>query len=133
MNAETDWVRLGIEAGVSLLSGIGGLVVGAWKWGRNSVRAEQAVKDDYNSKIRALREEMRTAMATQAQKSADGSDLLVSQFKESFEGMRRQIDEHRFYTERDFVKKEDFKDFREEYRDDMRDLKAAIASIPRKQ
>ncbi len=131
--AEADWVRLGLEAGASLLSGIGGLIVGAWKWGRNSVRAEQAVKDDYNSKIRALREEMMKAMATQAQKSTDGSDMLVSQFKESFEGMRRQIDEHRFYTEKDFVKKEDFKDFREEYRDDMRDLKAAIANIPRKQ
>ena len=130
--AETDWARLGLETNASLLSGVGGLIVGAWKWGRNSVRAEHAIKDDYNSKIRALREEVRTSMASQAQKSADENDLLVSQFKESFEGMRRQIDEHRFYTEKDFVKKEDFRDFREEYRDDMRDLKVAIASILRK-
>lgn len=130
---ETEWGKLAIDAGTSLVSGLVGLIIGAWKWGRNSVQAEQAVKDDYNSKIRALREEVRTSMSTQAQKSSDANDLLVSQFKESFEGMRRQIDEHRFYTERDFVKKEDFKDFREEYRDDMRDLKAAIANITSKQ
>lgn len=131
--AETDWARMGLEAGASLLSGFGGLVIGAWKWGRNSARSEQLFKDDYNSKIRVLREEVRTSMASIEQKATAKNDLLVEQFKESFEGMRRQIDEHRFYTERDFVKKEDFKDFREEYRDDMRDLKAAIASIPRKQ
>lgn len=124
---------MGLEAGASLLSGLGGLVIGAWKWGRNSARSEQLVKDDYNSKIRGLREEVRTSMASIEQKAIAKNDLLVEQFKESFEGMRRQIDEHRFYTERDFVKKEDFKDFREEYRDDMRDLKAAIASITRKQ
>lgn len=116
-----------------MLSGIGGLVIGAWRFGRSSAKHEQTVKDDYTREIHTVREETRTAMASIEQKSTAKNDLLVEQFKESFEGMRRQIDEHRFYTERDFVKKEDFKDFREEYRDDMRDLKAAIASIPRKQ
>ena len=116
-----------------MAGGIVGAVVAVWKWGRSSAEAEQAVKDDYNTKIRALREEMRAAMAAQTLKADDGSDLLVSQFKEAFEGIRRQIDEHRFYTEKDFMKKEDFRDFRDEYREDMRDLKASIAGISRKQ
>ncbi len=129
--AEIEWGKIAIEAGISLASGIVGAVGWIWKRGRNSARAEQAVKDDYNAKISALRDEMRTTMATHALKVEDGNDLLVSQFKESFEGMRRQIDEHKFYTEKDFLKKEDFKEFRDEYREDMRDLKASIASISR--
>jgi hypothetical protein len=131
--ADADWTKIAIDGILSLASGLGGLALGIWRWGRDSARAQQAVKDDYNGKIATLREETKAAMAKQTESSGSRNDLLVEQFKESFEGMRRQIDEHRFYTERDFVKKEDFKDFREEYRDDMRDLKAAIASIPRKQ
>ena len=128
-----DWIEVAVKAGIPLASGVVGAFVGAWRWGRSSAEAEQAVKDDYNTKIRALREEMRAAMAAHTLKADDGSDLLVSQFKEAFEGIRRQIDEHRFYTEKDFMKKEDFRDFRDEYREDMRDLKASIAGISRKQ
>jgi glucan phosphorylase len=128
-----EWADLAIKAGISLASGFGGMILGAWKWGRSSAKKEQAVKDDYDAKIRALREEMRTAMSTHAEKSSTSNDLLVDQFKEAFDGLRRQMDEHRFYTEKDFMKKEDFRDFREEYRDDMRDLKASIASIARQQ
>ena len=124
---EFDWGKLAIEAGASLLSGIGGLVIGAWKWGRNSARSEQVIKDDYNGKIRALREEMRKDMAAHAQKSADGNDLLVGQFTESFAGIRRQLDEHRLTTEKEFLRKDDFRDFREEYREDIREIKAAIS------
>lgn len=128
-----DWADLAIKAGISLASGFGGMILGAWQWGRSSAKKEHAVKDDYDAKIRALREEMRTVMATHAEKSSDSNDLLVDQFKEAFDGLRRQMDEHRFYTEKDFMKKEDFRDFREEYRDDMRDLKASIAAIARQQ
>ena len=128
-----DWADLAIKAGISLASGFGGMILGAWQWGRSSAKKEQSVKDDYDTKIRALREEMRAVMATHAQKADDGKDMLTDQFKEAFDGLRRQMDEHRFYTEKDFMKKEDFRDFREEYRDDMRDLKASIAAIARQQ
>ena len=128
-----EWADLAIKAGISLASGFGGMILGAWQWGRSSAKKEHAVKDDYDTKIRTLREEMRIAMVTHAQKADDGKDLLTDQFKEAFEGLRRQMDEHRYYTEKDFMKKEDFRDFREEYRDDMRDLKASIASIARQQ
>lgn len=126
-----EWTDIALKAGISLISGVGGLFIGVWKWGKYSATAEQAVKDDYDTKIAKLREEVRTAMAAQATKSEARTDLLVEQFKESFEGIRRQIDEHRYYTEKDFLKKEDFKDFREEYREDMRDIKGAIANIAR--
>lgn len=124
-----DWVEIAIKALAALAGGIVGIFVAVWKWGRDSAKAEQAVKNQ----ITALRDEVRTEMAAQATKSEARTDLLVEQFKETFDGIRRQIDEHRYYTEKDFLKKEDFKDFREEYREDMRDLKASIAGIARTQ
>lgn len=73
------------------------------------------------------------ARATAIEKSSEARmNLLVEQFTESFAGIRRQIDEHRFYTERDFLRKEDFKDFREEYREDMREIKESIGSIAKR-
>lgn len=131
--AEWDWHQLALHGGTSLVSSIGGLLFGVWKWGRKSAREEHAVKDDYTTKINALREEVRTDMAAHALKIDSGNDLLVSQFKESFEGLRRQHDDHKLDVEKRFLLKDDFRDFREEYREDMRDLKASIAGIARTQ
>lgn len=128
-----EWTEVAIKAGISLVSGFGGLILGVWKWGRSSAKAEQAVKDDYDAKIAALRHEVRTDMASMEKGSNASREALVDQFQESFAGIRRQLDEHRFYTEKDFMKKEDFRDFREEYREDMRDLKASIAVIAQRQ
>jgi hypothetical protein len=125
--AGVEWIEIALKAGIALSGGIGGLFIGIWKWGRSSAKAEQAVKNQ----ITALREEVRKEMAAHVQKIEDGHDDLVNHFEESFNGIRRQIDEHRYYTEKDFMKKDDFKNFREEYREDMRDLKASIAGIAR--
>lgn len=128
-----NWQNLGVQVGVPFASGMGGWLIGIWRWGRDSAKKEQAVKDDYDGKINSLREEVRTAMTAFAKDANNRNDALVDQFKESFDGIRRQMDEHRFYTEKDFMKKEDFRDFRDEYREDMRDLKASIATIAQRQ
>ena len=122
-----EWLEIAIKAVAALGGAIVGAITAIWRLGRNSAKAEHTIE----RQIAALREEVRTEMATHVQKADDSRDLLVDQFKESFEGMRRQIDEHRYYTEKDFLKKEDFKHFREEYRDDMKDIKKAIADIAR--
>lgn len=127
------WQNLGLQGAFSLVSGAIGWGMGIWKSGRKSALKEQAVKDDYTAKVSDLREEVRTAMTAFAKDANNRNDALVDQFKESFEGLRRQIDEHKFYTEKDFMKKEDFRDFRDEYREDMRDLKASIAAIAQPQ
>ena len=126
-----EYTDVAIKAGISLVSALTGAFIAVWKWGRDSATSDQSVKDDYNAKIAELREEMRQAMAGRSQKHDASQDLLTAQFKESFDGIRRQIDEHRYHTEKEFLKKEDFKDFRDEYREDMRDLKGAIAGIAR--
>jgi len=122
-----EWIEIAIKAGVALSGGIGGLFLGVWKWGRFSAKAEQTVENQ----ITALREEVRREMAVHVHKIENSHDDLVSHFEESFNGMRRQHDDHKLDVEKRFMLKDDFRDFREEYREDMRDLKASIAGIAR--
>lgn len=129
MAAEYDWPRVAVEAAMSLVSGITGLVVGVWRWGRDSVKAEQDLKDEFDTKIDLLAKEMRAAMSDLERTSESRLDLLVEQFRESFSGLRRQIDDDRLRTEQDFLRKDDFRNFREEYREDMRELKRSVAAI----
>lgn len=128
-----EWVDIAIKAVVGLAGGIGGLFIGVWKWGRSSAKAEARQEQSVKTQITALREEVRKEMAAHVKKTDDSHDELVNHFEESFNGIRRQIDEHRYYTEKDFMKKDDFKDFRDEYREDIRDLKASITAIARQQ
>ena len=128
MQADIDWPRIFFDSATSLLSAIGGLLVGVWRMGRSSARREQQVRDDYEGKIAQLSKEMREKMDELEHVSEAKLDLLVEQFREAFSGIRRQIDDDRLHTEREFLRK----DFRDEYREDMRDLKQSIAEIANK-
>jgi hypothetical protein len=127
--ADVDWGRIGAEAAISLLSGVGGLFVGVWRWGRRSAVHDQKVKDDYDGKINELREQMRAALAKHDEAADARVEALVAQFKESFEGIRRQIDDHRLEAERRFLPREGLTDFRKEYREDMANLMKKIDHI----
>lgn len=118
--AGAEWIEIAIKSAIALASGFGGLLIGVWKWGKSSGAAEHA-----------LREEVRKDMAAHLQKIDDGHDNLVNHFEESFNGIRRQHDDHKLDVEKRFMLKDDFRDFRDEYREDIRDLKASIAAIGR--
>lgn len=124
--ADWDWQHLGIQAVLSLISGAGGWGLAIWRGGYNQRAKEQAVKDDYTKRINDLREEVRTAMTAFAKDADNRNEALVEQFAETLNGLRRKIDDNELHTERHFLRKDEFKDFREEYREDMRDLKALI-------
>jgi hypothetical protein len=124
--ADADWTKIAVDAVLSLTSGLGGLALGIWKWGRNSEKSKQAVKDDYNTKIAALREETKAAMAKNTETADARNSLLVEQFKETLDGLRRQMDDHKLMTEKDFLRKEDFREFLKEYRDDTRRADAKL-------
>jgi hypothetical protein len=126
-----DWVKLGVSVGASLISGAAGMIAGVWRAGRDSSKREQSVKDDYDAKIKALGDEMRKALADHERASESRLDLLVGQFQESFTGLRRQVDSARLEVEREFLRKEDFRDFRDEYRKDIREIKDKIDGINR--
>lgn len=129
--ADTDWVRIAVEGAGWAASSLVGLVVGAWRGGRRSANHDQRVKDDYDGKIGKLREDTRAAMEKYTENADARNTLLIEQFKESFEGIRRQFDEHRLGTERDFVRKDEFRVLREEIREDMREIKTMIQNIAR--
>lgn len=128
--SEIDWPRLALEGVASLISGLAGLLLGVWRWGRQSAKQERKVQDDYDAKIETLAHELRTAMDGSERAAQARLDMLIDQFKESFAGMRRQIDDDRLHTEQSFLRKDDFKDFvRDEYRPDMRRLMEKIDDL----
>lgn len=90
------------------------------------------MKDEFDAKVATLGEQLRTSMLEVEKGAERRLDLLVEQFKESFAGLRRQIDDDRLHTEQRFLRKDDFKDFRDEYREDMREVKASIGAIGKK-
>src|SRR5690349_20342748 len=94
-NVETDlnWGRLSFEAAMAAGSGVGGLVVGAWRWGRHTAKHEQKVKDDYETKIAELRDELMLHVQQIEKAASDRNETFADQFKESFEGLRRQMDD----------------------------------------
>jgi hypothetical protein len=110
-----EWVEIAIRSGIALAGGVAGAFLGVWKWGHSSATAKQAIKNQ----ITASREEVRKEMAAHVQKIEDGHDELISHFEESFNGIRRQHDEHKLDVEKRFMLKDDFRDFREEYRQDQ--------------
>lgn len=54
-------------------------------------------------------------------------DHIVTPFNETLKGMRQKINDVELETERHFLKKDEFDDFRKEYREDIRDLKSLIS------
>lgn len=117
--ADTDWLRIGLQLGGYAVSSLVGAGVGIWKWGRSSAGAEQAIKDDYKGRIDTLRDEVRAQMAQYEKNASARNDLFVEQFREAFDGIRRQIDNNLLDAERRFLSKPEFDRFYTEYRKDQ--------------
>ena len=71
----------------------------------------------------------RTAISESETKIEEKVDLARESFDETLKGLRQKINDVELNSERSFVAKGDFDDFRKEYREDMRDLKSSIAAI----
>ena len=115
--ADGEWLWKLAGVVTPLLTGIVGLFGGLYSAGRNSAQREQKIKDEF-----------RAEMTAHKNHTEETKDALVEQFKESFAGLRQKINDVELDAQKTFVSKDDFKDFREEYRDDMRDLKALIVA-----
>ena len=101
------------------LSAFGGAIVGALLtiagWLYRAGGKEPTMRLDFQRSLDEAEKRVETKV-----------EDMTGHFHEYFEGIRRQQDEIKLSVERDFVRKDDFREFREEYRDDMRDLKAMI-------
>lgn len=115
---DIDWGRAAMEAAASAASGLVGLVIGAYRFGRSGAKAETKLRDEVLAMIRK-----------QEQEADARQDLLVGQFRETLEGIRRQIDELRYYSEKRYMLKEDFTEFRTEYREDTRRMNDKLDQI----
>jgi hypothetical protein len=101
-------------------------VVGmAVKTTRAVSRAETEIRSDMDAQIDNLQRDV----ARLERSGNDRSDLIMREFGETVAAVRQKINDVELNSERAFVAKGDFDDFRKEYREDMRDLKSSIANL----
>src|SRR6266403_1913128 len=112
MNAE--WANFIIGALSAGGGALAGLVVGVWRVARIEGRLKLYLKD---------------SISDCEKRFEDKVDRVTDVFDETLKGLRQKINDVELETERRFLPKGDFDDFRNEYREDMRDLKDSIAKM----
>ena len=119
------------------LSGVIGALLGAGTavvtWIVNAARMEPKLRADFEKAITMAESRIEDKIEASEKRKVEKMDALVDQFREYFEGIRRQQDEMKLNLEREFVRKTDFKEVFREFRDDLRkdfaDLKTNVAKI----
>lgn len=109
-----DWLHLLYVVMAGVVGGISGLVAGIWRMARFEPE---------------LRREITQEIAETAHELEQKIDNEVGNFGETLHALREKINEVELHIERKFVDKEDFNDFRKEWREDMRELKESIGKI----
>lgn len=93
---------------------VGSIFTGGWRLGRIESRLKLHFEQAMNESERRIEEKLEEGRQA---------------YDETLKGLRQKINDVELDTERRFVAKDDFNDFREEYREDMRDLKKSIADM----
>lgn len=109
-----EWAHLVIGAAAASFGAIGGLVAGVWR----VARIEGQIKEDFKTCIDDTKTEIE-----------DKVENLVGQFQDTFAALRQKINDVELQTERLFVSKSGFDEFRKEYREDMANLMRKIDHI----
>lgn len=102
-----DWLHVIIGLISGCAGAAGGLVAGVWR----IAHIEQGIREDFQAAIARTEHEIEAKV-----------EALVGQFQEAFSGLRQKINDVELQTEREFVGKSGFEDFRKEYREDVRNL-----------
>jgi len=109
--AGLEWAHA-IAAILGVLFGAaGGIFAGGWRLGRIEGR---------------LKLNFQEAITVSEKRIEDKVDEARVSFDETLKGLRQKINDVELNAERRFLPKDDFYDFRDEYREDMRDLKQLI-------
>lgn len=109
--ADLEWahaIAAMVGAGLGVVSGI---FTAGWRAGRIEARLKLSFQE---------------AISVSEKRIEDKVDQATSSFDETLKGLRQKINDVELDAEKRFLLKGDFNDFREEYRDDMRDLKQMI-------
>lgn len=126
-NDPFEWFHAALAAISAVAGSVAGLVSATWR----IARIEPRLKLEFSEDLAGVENDLRDQIDQSNRDAAMRNELLVEQFKESFAGLRRQLDDHRLHTEQQFMRKSDFKDFRDEIREDMREIKVMIREIPK--
>ena len=111
-----EWAHVIIGIIGLIAGGAGGIFAGGWRMGR----IEGRIKLHFQS-----------SLAESEQKFLAKVEDETKAFEQTLLALRQKINDVELDTERRFLPRGDFDDFREEYREDMRDLKQSIAGITR--
>ncbi len=123
MNPEWTNVIIGL---VSLIfGGLGGLIGGVWR----VAKIEGHLKLYFKKNL----DQFETKSDETDRKLEDKMDRTINAFGETVRALREKINLVEKDMIQNYVAKEDFNDFRIEYREDMRDLKKKIEQIPNKE
>lgn len=91
----------------------GGIFAGGYRLGRIEARLEMQFRGAVDASEKSIEKNVRTSQTA---------------FDETLKALRQKINDVELDAERRFLLKDDFNDFREEYREDMRDLKGLISA-----
>lgn len=103
-----DWLHAVTGLIGAFFGAAAGLITGVWR----VARIEPAIRSDFEKGVDAAEKRVESKM-----------DATAQHFDETLKGLRQKINDVELSAERRFLLKDDFNDFREEYRQDMRDLK----------
>jgi hypothetical protein len=109
-----DWLHIIFGSLGAILGGISGLLAGVWRMARFEPELRKEITQEIAEVVHELDEKI---------------DAEIGHFDETLRGLREKINDVELHIERHFVGKEDFNSFREEWREDMRELKKNIATI----
>jgi cysteine sulfinate desulfinase/cysteine desulfurase-like protein len=106
-----DWLHWILSAG-----GVLGFVGAALQWVFRAGGVAPKMQTDFKNAVDAAEKRIEDQM-----------DAATQHFDETLRGLREKINSVELNTERHFLPKEDFNAFREEYRQDIRDIKAMVS------
>ncbi len=109
-----DWFHVLAAAIGGLFSAVILSARGVWKLSR----IEKDIRKDFSQEVAEAVHEFRE----------QHEDLAVK-FEETLKAMRQKVNDVELDLQKNFVSKANFAEFRQEYRDDMREIKGAIAAI----
>lgn len=112
---ELEWAHF-IAGLVGALGGAaGGIFAGGWRLGRVVEGLKLAFKKDIDDSKEEIEEKLEQARTG---------------FDETLKGLRQKINDVELDAERRFLQKDEFNDFRQEYRQDMQRIFDKLDSIP---
>ncbi|SRR6266446_160708 len=117
-----EWVHIVLIVAGWIVGAAVGLVAGTWKLASTVARIEKDIRRDFSDRESKLYEKIAGAIADREAKLGD----LANQFDETLKGLRQKINDVELSTIKNFVARNEFDDFRSEYREDMRDIKKGI-------